>query len=564
MKKVNSLIFLSFFLLVMPAAFAAQKILIPLYNYPQWYNPPSYIWDDIAQANSQVPIIAIINPNSGPGGPPNSDYIHGMQDLRDAGVTMIGYVHTSYGDRNINDVKDEIDIYNQYFNIDGIFFDEVASSSDKIAYYKNLHDYVKFKPNLDLVVLNPGININEGYFIQSVGDIIVISEGHSTSWPGYLPDSYVNRYPNSYFSCLIYGVLNENTMRSHIDLALSRNMGYVYLTNDVSPNPWDALPSFWKQEIDYIESINLGIIPTSTTITIPVACTGCICYDEVHYLGNTGYACCPSGYCQTVGCRTCVPCGGSSPEIGNCPGLGTTTTIATTTTSSTSTSTSSTTTTILCSSKCTSLGYNSATCNEEVSVPTCASNLCRYATSDGTHYSGTECSGYCSCYSSKACNCDIDTCDTTSPYCHIATTTTTTTIVTTTTRPTTTTASTTTSTTISTTTSTSTSSTTTTQSEFTITSFVCSSSGGAYNCRIEYPASSSKKYAMFLFTDNEGKLWRSSIENINQWSDRISTTFYCGTLAQGTYKISYWVYNDLSMGDLIEWSGPGQKIEASC
>ena len=41
-----------------------------------------------------------------------------------------------------------------------------------------------------------------------------------------------------------------------------------------------------------------------------------------------------------------------------------------------------------CSERCTILGYNQATCNEEVTAPTCASNLCRYATSDGTHYSG--------------------------------------------------------------------------------------------------------------------------------------------------------------------------------
>ena len=39
--------------------------------------------------------------------------------------------------------------------------------------------------------------------------------------------------------------------------------------------------------------------------------------------------------------------------------------------------TTTTTTTISCQDKCTILGYNSATCNEEVSAPTCASNLCR-------------------------------------------------------------------------------------------------------------------------------------------------------------------------------------------
>jgi len=73
-----------------------------------------------------------------------------------------------------------------------------------------------------------------------------------------------------------------------------------------------------------------------------------------------------------------------------------------------------------------------------VTAPTCASNLCRYATSDGTHYSGTECSSYCSCYSSTACSCASNTCDAISPYCHAITTTTTTILSTTTTTTTTT------------------------------------------------------------------------------------------------------------------------------
>jgi len=34
-----------------------------------------------------------------------------MTKLHNAGVEMIGYVHTSYGARSISDVKAEIDIY---------------------------------------------------------------------------------------------------------------------------------------------------------------------------------------------------------------------------------------------------------------------------------------------------------------------------------------------------------------------------------------------------------------------------------------------------------------------
>ena len=71
------------------SACSSSEMLIPLYSYPNWYDPESYIWDDVAAAASQISITAIINPGNGPGScPPNIDYQRGISDLRDAGVTI--------------------------------------------------------------------------------------------------------------------------------------------------------------------------------------------------------------------------------------------------------------------------------------------------------------------------------------------------------------------------------------------------------------------------------------------------------------------------------------------
>ena len=73
------------------------KILLPLYIYPNWYEPESYVWSDVARAAEQVPIVAIINPNNGPdGNPPNRDYERGLKDLRQSDMTILGYVYTKY------------------------------------------------------------------------------------------------------------------------------------------------------------------------------------------------------------------------------------------------------------------------------------------------------------------------------------------------------------------------------------------------------------------------------------------------------------------------------------
>jgi len=67
---------------------SSLQILYPLYSYPNRYSPGTYTWGYVAAATA--PITAIINPDNGPTGPPNADYLHGMGDLQRAGVTMVG------------------------------------------------------------------------------------------------------------------------------------------------------------------------------------------------------------------------------------------------------------------------------------------------------------------------------------------------------------------------------------------------------------------------------------------------------------------------------------------
>ncbi|MCP4371179.1 MAG: hypothetical protein GY797_24150 [Deltaproteobacteria bacterium] len=232
------------------------KLLIPLYSYPTWYNKPAYIWDDIAEANTLVPITAIINPGNGPGqGIPNADYQKGLEKLRETGVTILGYIHTSYGDRKIEYVKADVDIYNQYFNINGIFFDEVANNADKLDYYEELYQYVKNLSHLDKVFLNPGTSIDESYFNRLPDATIVISENASDTFLEKLQED-MRSYPVERSAMLVHTVPDVEKMKAHTDVAVNNNIGYVYVTNDIMPNPWDTLPDFWQEEIEYIASKN--------------------------------------------------------------------------------------------------------------------------------------------------------------------------------------------------------------------------------------------------------------------------------------------------------------------
>ncbi len=171
------------------ASFSQLGILIPLYIYPA--GNPNPDWQKIADTQKihNIPVVAIVNPHSGPGvcstTNPDSNYKNNMQVLRNAGVTMVGYVATGYGNKPQDTVRNEVDQYASCFDVKGIFFDETNGNASFLNYYKELHDYVKSKPNFNTVVINPGQNIDEVFLKEKTFDIAVIYEDYANNWlPG--------------------------------------------------------------------------------------------------------------------------------------------------------------------------------------------------------------------------------------------------------------------------------------------------------------------------------------------------------------------------------------------
>jgi len=229
-------------------------ILVPAYFYPAWWDSQTNLWDDLALVASDIPIIAIMNPNSGPGTAQNTDYQTAITTLQQSGGQVIGYVHTSYGERDIDTCKQEIDnYYDWYSDIDGIFFDEMDNNTNDIDYYKSLYNYVLSKEQQAIVIGNPGINTEAEYLSAATG--LVIFENNS-GYAAWSPDQWIENYSSDKFAVLLYNIDDENTMKTNIDLAISRNIGWLYLTDDILPNPWDTLPSYWEEEVSYIQSKN--------------------------------------------------------------------------------------------------------------------------------------------------------------------------------------------------------------------------------------------------------------------------------------------------------------------
>jgi Spherulation-specific family 4 len=82
------------------AAWRRPRPVVPRLVVPAYFHPAiaSGDWARMARQASHIRAI-VLNPASGPGDQPDPAYFAALQPLRDAGVTIAGYVDTNYGQR---------------------------------------------------------------------------------------------------------------------------------------------------------------------------------------------------------------------------------------------------------------------------------------------------------------------------------------------------------------------------------------------------------------------------------------------------------------------------------
>jgi hypothetical protein len=230
------------------------EIVVPAYFYPSAGSD----WIDLNAAADDVPITAIMNVFNGPGTSLNSDYVAAVNAFRAAGGRVIGYVYTSYTARPLSQVLTDINRYDTWYNIDGIFVDEMSNTgpAERLNYYKAIFDHVKaIDPNWE-VMGNPGTTTLEQYLTWPTADRLMVFENVGSSYPGYAPSSWNFDYYRSHFVHLVHTEDSATDMLNHLELAVARNAGGIYVTDDVLANPWDRLPNYWTQLVEGVALIN--------------------------------------------------------------------------------------------------------------------------------------------------------------------------------------------------------------------------------------------------------------------------------------------------------------------
>jgi Spherulation-specific family 4/PEP-CTERM motif len=241
----------------------AMELLVPAYFYPS-FDPALSYWDEMtAVAAAGGHITAIVNVNNGPGDSLNGDYSSAINSFRAAGGKVLGYVYTCYGintctpglpaTRTATDVLADAQRYATWYNVDGIFLDEMSNSAAALPFYQTVAAGLRAARPGGSIVGNPGTSTPAAYL--NVADTLVTFESGAASYAGAATEPWMGTAAPQRQANLLYNVSSEAAMRALVQQAAQRNVGYLYVTNDVLPNPWDQLPSYWLAEVAAISAV---------------------------------------------------------------------------------------------------------------------------------------------------------------------------------------------------------------------------------------------------------------------------------------------------------------------
>lgn len=219
-------------------------ILIPLYIRPgsAWTHV-----ETVHRSHPEIPVIAIVNPSSGPGTSKSETYAQVIPILAGSGVAVGGYIFTDYAARPLAQVEEDLDRWREWYpDVSAIFIDEMASKKEQVAYYQTVRNLAHAK-GFTKTVGNPGTAPDPEIF--TAADVIVVSEGTTPPEPTAL-EALAAKGGRGKMAILIHGASREL-----VDSWLPRTktlLSHVYLTEDVLPNPWNTVSSHLERMIEIL------------------------------------------------------------------------------------------------------------------------------------------------------------------------------------------------------------------------------------------------------------------------------------------------------------------------
>ena len=203
-----------------------------------------------------MPIVAIVNPASGPGDHVDPYIAKVITRARRSNAKVVAYIGTQYTRKSLAVVKREVDTYLRFYpDIQGIHFDEQSSHANDVDYYAELYRYVRQRIPDAIVLNNPGTTCAPEYVARPAADVVCLFE-RDRAFEEFRPPAWAARFPAARFCVQAYHVETEAHMKQALRRAVQLHVGYVYITDDQGPNPYDRLPSYWDAEVEAVRQAN--------------------------------------------------------------------------------------------------------------------------------------------------------------------------------------------------------------------------------------------------------------------------------------------------------------------
>ena len=220
---------------------------------PAYFPPSDAAWQRLITGAPTVGMI-VFNPDSGPGAAADPAYATVIAQAQAAGITMLGYVATSYGARPEAEVIADINRYYDYYALSGIYFAEGPMENDCTpmqAMYHRMSDAVRARD--PQAYLSVGTRFCPTY-ITFFDMMVQFARNWSEYQTDYTPPSWMPANSPQRFAHFV-----NNVPASDASAALSRTIangaGWVFVTDQSDPNAWGVLPSYFDEELATLRGV---------------------------------------------------------------------------------------------------------------------------------------------------------------------------------------------------------------------------------------------------------------------------------------------------------------------
>ncbi|TLX92779.1 MAG: hypothetical protein E6K93_04050, partial [Thaumarchaeota archaeon] len=180
----------------------------------------------------------------------------GINNLRAAGIIVLGYIGTKYCAMTLSTAEGQIDTYHRFYKLDGFLFDEMKNTSGCESYYSTLTNYAKSHYGDTLIIGNPGTSTIQSY-VGTVDNIIIYE---SQGLPSISTlQSRTFGLAKSGFCFDAYGVAALDPTYA---AQAAQYAGCMQITDDSGSNPYDTLPSYLSSEIAALDTGSSSALPS--------------------------------------------------------------------------------------------------------------------------------------------------------------------------------------------------------------------------------------------------------------------------------------------------------------